>query len=137
MTTALLPSIRDHVPSGTKVIKPCIGNNSLIPIAVTDIEASPRSHILDVLKVCLMAGQATPFHLHPVKEKVYIHQWGDLRVLMEINGKIVSKDPQQEGPIVVPAETPHALYCPANAISGVGHTHVVASDQKANVYWES
>lgn len=134
--TIELPTIYEHIPEGTRVFKPYTGDRSLISIAVTDGEASPRSRTLGVRKVCMQAGSATPFHVHVNKEKVYIHVWGDVLVLMEINGGIVNRNPQQQGPIVVPAGTPHALYCPSNALSGVGQVHVITSDQEADIYWE-
>lgn len=134
----VLPSILTHAPEGTlQIIKPSTENGSLLPIAVANNEASPRSRTLGVRKVCLTAGQATPFHLHIQKEKVYVHHWGDVTILMEIDGQIVSRNPQQQGPIVVPAGIPHALICPINAIGGVGHVHVITSDQDpSDVYWE-
>lgn len=134
--TVTLPAILNHVPEGTQIIKPQTGNGSLRPVAATNHEASPRSRKLGVRKVCLTASSATPFHLHVQKEKVYIHVWGDTLVLLEIDGEIVKKNPQQQGPIVVPAGTPHALYCPKDAISGVGQVHVVTSDQEPDIYWE-
>lgn len=135
--TITLPAILNHVPKGTRIFKPYTGDGTLRPIAVTDDEASPRSRTLGVREVCMVAGSATPFHMHAQKEKVYIHQWGDVTVLMEMNGEIVSRNPQQQGPIIVPAGVPHALLCPVNAIGDVGHVYVVTSDQEgADIYWE-
>ncbi len=135
--TIILPNILNHVSKGTRIFKPYTGNGTLLPIAVTDDEASPRSRTLGIRKVCMVAGSATPFHKHVQKEKVYIHQWGDVTILMEMNGEIVSRNPQQQGAIVVPAGVPHALYCPREAIGGVGHIYVVTSDQEGgDIYWE-
>jgi len=138
-TALSLPSILDLLTPrelGTaNFVKPAIGVEVVL-LNRKDTGLSPASQIMSVNQLTLAGNWATPVHIQK-KEKLYVHVWGGLLVLVVRDGKkdrfILSRHGDT---VVVPPNTPHAVMGLNPKSTSPNRVYVIASSNDPYIVWE-